>query len=50
MIKIKPLKKGDTIGIISPAFCSSKKPEEYQYMIDNINNTIKNKIILYFFI
>ena len=34
MIKIKPLKKGDTIGIISPAFCSPKEPSAYQYMID----------------
>lgn len=37
MTKIKPLKKGDTIGIISPAFCSSKEPSEYQYMIDYLN-------------
>ncbi|MBO4666859.1 MAG: LD-carboxypeptidase [Bacilli bacterium] len=34
MKKIKPLKKGDTIGIISPAFGTSKKIEEYQYMVD----------------
>ena len=34
MIKIKRLEKGDTIGIIAPAFCSSNPPSSYQYMID----------------
>ena len=34
MKKIKPLQKGDTIGIISPAFGTSKKIEEYKYMVD----------------
>ena len=38
MRKIKPLRKGDTIGIISPAFCSSKEPSEYQYMVDYLEN------------
>ena len=32
MTKIKPLRKGDTIGIISPAFCSSNPPSHYEYM------------------
>ena len=34
MKKIKPLQKGDTIGIISPGFGTSKKIEEYKYMVD----------------
>ena len=38
MKKIKPLKKGDTIGIISPAFGTAKKIEEYQYMVDYLEN------------
>ena len=38
MTKIKPLRKGDTIGIISPAFGTTKKIEEYKYMVDYLEN------------
>ena len=38
MKKIKSLRKSDTIGIISPAFCSSNPPSYYEYMINYLKD------------